>query len=127
MTGLTMQGCNLFERAFASSRALTQHRRFVHDGAALFGYRLTEERGKDASSSAESSIDSDEPEKRPIEDEPSDEMVDSALYWLVLAGTFLAAVIFLSQGKPTPVPPAEGPGVPPCSPYGACLVRWAPM
>jgi hypothetical protein len=35
--------CEECARSFASSRARTQHARFVHEGARLFGYRLATE------------------------------------------------------------------------------------
>jgi hypothetical protein len=126
MTEQPTQGCDECERSFTSNRALTQHRRFVHDGATLFGYRLTKERGDAAASPAESSTEAGEPEKQRVEDEPAEEVEDSTLYWLVLAGATLAAASFLSRGKPAPAPTAERPSLSPCSSYGASFVPWAP-
>ncbi len=104
------EGC---DRTFLSSRARTQHRRFVHDGASLFGYRLTEDEESPKSAEDLGSFDSDIEGKEPEEESDGDSSDASShnLELLCLVGAaFLGALIL--WGRPLRAPTTEGRSLP---------------
>ena len=116
MTEDTAFRCPDCERTFDSGRALTQHARYVHEGATLFGQRLVD--------GSEELIDPDEEDRYwsdPNEDEgdsdaegPEDVPSDLRLLTLVLGLGAIVLAIWLRTEPPSATgssvePPANSP------------------
>ena len=111
--------CELCDQFFSSSRARTQHRRFVHDGAALFGYCLNGNPGRPGSPGEGDTPQSAKSEEYAADEDPIGDENESSLGWaLFVAGLAVGALLFLRlrPTESTRNAPSVQPGF---SPYGA--------
>jgi hypothetical protein len=127
--------CRLCSRPFGSGRALTQHRRFVHEGARLFGYSLIPPEPADTSAQDDGGVESQglgevesgSGERRDEESSDSDMPVDPLVLLLALAALGVAAYL-RTRSNSSPPPRGLGPWAAPLpfSPYGPKPTPWPP-
>lgn len=127
--------CATCARTFASGRALTQHRRFVHEGARLFGYTLaepesTETGGADESGEPTDAPDVDAPDSEEDPEpgsEPSGRGVDAILLLLTIAAVGIVGAYLRSSSVGPQAPERAGPMAMPSrfTPYGPRPAGWA--
>jgi hypothetical protein len=96
--------CVSCPRVFESHRALTQHRRYVHEGASLFGLRLVDGSGGLIEPETEdwSGL---EPNEEGEEGETAPESLDSSSYLLAAAAGLAVLVILALAASRTETPP----------------------
>jgi hypothetical protein len=127
--------CPDCDAKFVSGRALTQHRRFVHEGQRLFGYRLvhreapgpdSEERAADPPSPTNRAESESEGAPELSEDGPDDSGGVTLLLLLAAAAVGFAAVYHCAfpDGPAPPSNPVLGGGPSQLSPYGPRSTGW---
>ena len=122
--------CEDCDRAFGTRRALTQHRRYVHEGANLFGHRLVEPEsmkvetsedgeGKPNSSGRDRSEQEPNLAREPLE---ADQSTDASLTLALLVAAVGAVLLILFSGSElgAAITQSTGPSLSPApfSPYG---------